>query len=189
MTDATPAVMSTTEKADSMVKVAPELNGAKSDRFGWLDKPQTKTTLTWILFATLLLATVLGVVLSIKAYVMPKVLTRFAVVDVNEALNQRRSQYLQMVNKPGITDADREKAFDFIRKSTNDVTLAVAELAASCNCLLLNKSAVYNPQAVLDLTPELSQRMASASQIVAPDSPQRQLANSPLNPAPVSAKP
>ncbi len=126
---------------------------------GLFERAWVRKTL-WIALGTLVvLAYSLALVLAAKAYLMPRVLSRIAVVDVNEALDARRGQFLQMMNKPGITDTDRERAYDFIKRSSTEVSATVKQITAECQCLLLVKAAVFNPEVVTDLTPLLRERV------------------------------
>jgi hypothetical protein len=136
------------------------------DGSGVLNSAWFKKTLWALLWISGASAILLALLLGAKTYLRSNVLTQFAVIDIEEVLNVRRAEFLAMVNKPGVTDEDRGHAYDFIRKSGTDITLAVKDLAKECQCLILVKSAVYNPEQVQDLTPLLRERVGISSQAV-----------------------
>lgn len=109
----------------------------------------------------------LAIVLSAEAawlglqHLLPQLLmSKLAVVDVNDALDERRLQFVKMLSAPDVTDAQRSAAYDFVRQSSQDTNAALQTVIAGCNCIVLSKAAVLNGGALRDLTPDVKKAMA-----------------------------
>ncbi len=116
----------------------------------------------WIKRSAFALAGVLMLELlwvGIKLALPALLLSRMAVVDVDSVLQERRDQFVTMLSRPGVTDDDRDKAYEFVKQTSSQVRTALDQVISDCHCLVFVKSAVYNPDAVQDLTPSLKSHM------------------------------
>lgn len=86
-----------------------------------------------------ILVTILGQVAY--AYYGPKAV-RIATVDINEVMQIKEVQLTVMASKPGVTDKEREAAYDEITKFGSSFEGAIGELQRDCDCLILVRAAV-----------------------------------------------
>jgi len=131
---------------------------------------------TWInqvlwglLGVSLLLALMLGLHIYTGYRVKNAMQVKLAVVDINAALDLKRTEFTRMVGREGVSDDDRGKAYDYIKQSGVEINRAMTELIAECGCIVLVKGAVINPgDSVQDLTPALMARLDRSSKAPAP---------------------
>lgn len=100
--------------------------------------------------------------LAWRTFLPSYALSRMAVVDVDGVLQSRREQFVAMLSRPNVTDADREKAYEFVKLTSQQVNSALAQVMRDCQCLVLVKTAVHNPQMVKDLTPQVKDALQAA---------------------------
>ena len=77
-----------------------------------------------------------------------------AVVSFRAVLEAKEAQFSEVVARPGVSDAERQKAVDAIDSLVSNLGPTIAALAADCNCIVLVKEAVVG-SADIDLTPQL----------------------------------
>jgi hypothetical protein len=85
---------------------------------------------------------------------------RFGVVDVGEVYRLKEKQILEVVTKPSVTDADKQRAVTMTVEFSKALPAALEQLPAECKCFVLVRSAVAaeTPNTV-NLTPLLRQKI------------------------------
>ena len=89
---------------------------------------------------------------------------RMGVIDVEQALSQSRTAYLEVLSKDSPTDEQRQKAAEVINASTKQIDQAVAQITQECQCVLLLRPAVLQAQhsGLVDYTDRLLELVAVA---------------------------
>jgi hypothetical protein len=97
----------------------------------------------WMGIAAAALVSILVTILGQIAYAHygPKAV-RIATVDINEVMQIKEVQLTVMASKPGVTDKEREAAYDEITKFGSSFEGAIGELQRDCDCLILVRAAV-----------------------------------------------
>jgi hypothetical protein len=97
----------------------------------------------WMVIASAALVSILVTILGQIAYAHygPKAV-RIATVDINEVMQIKEVQLTVMASKPGVTDKEREAAYDEITKFGSSFEGAIGELQRDCDCLILVRAAV-----------------------------------------------
>lgn len=97
----------------------------------------------WMGIAAAALVSILVTILGLVAYAHygPKAV-RIATVDINEVIQIKEVQLTVMATKPGVTDKEREAAYDEITKFGSSVEGAIGDLQRDCDCLILVRAAV-----------------------------------------------
>lgn len=87
---------------------------------------------------------------------------RIGVIDVEQALSQSRTTYLDLLSKDSPTDEQRQKAAELINASTKQIDQAVAQITQECQCVLLLRPAVLQAQhsGLVDYTDRLLELVA-----------------------------
>jgi hypothetical protein len=82
---------------------------------------------------------------------------RFGVVDLNSIVNAKEKAFTIELSKPGITDADRGKAYEQIKALGASLEAGVASVREQCQCILLVRGAVLasDPNSLPDYTAQL----------------------------------
>ena len=97
-----------------------------------------------------------------------------AVVSFQAVLEAKEAQFSDVVARPGVSDAERQKAVDAIDSLVSNLGPTIAALAADCNCIVLVKEAVVG-SADIDLTPQLIGKLGlgdvNVAEIRAPPAP------------------
>lgn len=108
------------------------------------------------------LVTLMVVALCIGAYhrYVHTTAMRFGVVDVGEVYRLKEKQLVDMVTKPTVTNADKERAVAAALEFTKTLPAALDQLPHECKCFVLVRSAVAaeTPNTV-DLTPLLKSKI------------------------------
>lgn len=78
--------------------------------------------------------------------------TKVGMVDIASILETSELVFTEMLSGERVTDADREAAFELVRQTGPKLDAAIAELQASCECVLLTKAAVIGSEPI-DYTP------------------------------------
>ncbi|MEO8152369.1 MAG: hypothetical protein ABI605_04805 [Rhizobacter sp.] len=100
----------------------------------------------------------LGIVIYHR-FVLPTSM-RFGVVDVGEVYRLKEKQLLDMVTKPTVTDADKERAIAMALEFTKTLPAALEQLPRECKCFVLVRSAVAaESPSTVDLTPLLKSKI------------------------------
>lgn len=89
-----------------------------------------------------------------------------ATIDLQAVIEAKELQFTDIVTRPGVTDADRERAYQLVSRLAGELETAVRELRRDCNCLVLVSAAVVG-RADMDLTNVLRERMGVAEVNVA----------------------
>jgi len=84
-----------------------------------------------------------------------------ATIDLQAVVEAKELQFTDLVTRPGVTDVDREKAYQLVAKMGSELEAAVAQLRADCKCLILVRAAVVGASGA-DLTGALKQHMGIA---------------------------
>ncbi len=85
---------------------------------------------------------------------------RIGVVDVSEVYRLKEKQILEVVTKPAVTDADKQKAVTMALEFTKALPAALEQLPRECNCFVLVRSAVAaETPNMIDLTPALRSKI------------------------------
>jgi hypothetical protein len=98
--------------------------------------------------------------LAAMQYSAPKPM-RFGMVDLASIMSAREQEFSALVLKKDATDADRGKAHDLVKKTSEDLKLALAQIQSSCQCSVLIAGAVVTTQKdlLVDYTPQLKTMM------------------------------
>lgn len=130
---------------------------------------QSDRWMTKIIVGLVSIAVLLLIVLAVGSFVsyQTKVTLKqsLAVVDIEEAVDLRRMQYLKIVRDPNATPEQLEAANVYIKDSAALINRVLGDMAAECQCLLLLRPALlqHEQSGVRDLTADLVQRVASQS--------------------------
>jgi uncharacterized membrane protein YcjF (UPF0283 family) len=87
-----------------------------------------------------------------------KSIQRIAVIDVDTVLDSYKRDFVASMSVPKLSDEAREQATESVRRASIAVGVAVRVIADECNCILLVRSAMFNPDKVDDYTDQLAQR-------------------------------
>lgn len=83
------------------------------------------------------------------------------VVDLAAIVERQHDEFAQLA-AASRTDAERQQAVEHVQAFGQRLQSALAELAAECGCLVLERSAVAgSPRDALDLTPALEARLGA----------------------------
>lgn len=82
---------------------------------------------------------------------------RFGVVDLSSIISAREKEFSDILLKKDANDNDRAKAFESVKRTSEELTQALAELRKSCDCNLLVAGALVagNKDQIQDFTPVL----------------------------------
>jgi hypothetical protein len=120
-----------------------------------------------VLMALATISTLLLIALAtnymIKNLVHHHIRQSIAVVDIEQAIDLRRTGYLQIIRNPAATQEQLDAANAYIKQSSSIINAALADMASQCACLLMVKPAVLSHQeaGVRDLTADLLERLSS----------------------------
>jgi hypothetical protein len=76
------------------------------------------------------------ITLGVSNYLAPSPV-RFGMVDLAGVIGAREKEFTDMLLKKDTSDADRAKAFDLVKKTSEDLTQALTSLRKDCQCNLL----------------------------------------------------
>lgn len=125
-----------------------------------------KRTVVALIGLAVLLLSVLGIGAWVSYQTKATLKQTLAVVDIEEAVDMRRIEYLKIVRDPNATPEQLEAANVYIKDSAALINGVLKEIATECQCLLLLRPALlqHEQAGVRDLTPELLQRVALKSE-------------------------
>lgn len=123
----------------------------------------------WLQSLFIFMGAILLVLLSVyasKTY-LGSVYPQLAVLDVQPEVRDRQAQFADLL-KMANSEVDRKIAQDSIAQSMEQINQVVAELSKDCRCLLVLRGAIYNPEAVPDLTTEFQSRLRALTALRTP---------------------
>jgi hypothetical protein len=84
---------------------------------------------------------------------------KLGVIDLAGIVAAKEQQFSALLTKPTVTDAERAQAFEQVKATGASIEQAVAQVRASCQCVLLTKGAVLSSDAelVVDYTGAVKQ--------------------------------
>lgn len=83
---------------------------------------------------------------------------RVGVVDIASVVAAKEKEFTALASKPGVTDADRQKAFEMVKSFAADLGAVMKALPDECECLVLNSAAVVGGNTE-DLTPQVMKKL------------------------------
>lgn len=89
-----------------------------------------------------------------------------ATIDLDALVAAKEMAFIEQLSRPGIGDADRERAYEMVRSFGRDMDAAIAEAAASCQCDIFVRAAVVG-RPEQDLTDAVGQRVGISMMAVA----------------------
>jgi len=81
------------------------------------------------------------------------------VIDLLDIYNDEQKKFVDLILKKEPTDQDRTKALNMVEDSSKRIDGVVKAITKECGCILLNRNAVINPEALRDYTQEAKMRM------------------------------
>lgn len=112
----------------------------------------------WMGVVIAVLVSILVTVIAFAAYLQfgPKP-SRIVTVDITEIMQIKQLQITAMATKPGVTDREREAAYDEISAFGRSLEGAIGSLQQECNCIVLVRAAVV--KGAEDATEALKQKV------------------------------
>ena len=72
---------------------------------------------------------------------------KIGVVDLKSVLETAELVFTEQLSRPNVTDDDRKKAYEIVKDTGEKIQLAIEDIQASCDCVLMTKAAVIGGSA------------------------------------------
>jgi len=83
---------------------------------------------------------------------------RFAIVDISSIVRNKEEGNAALLQKPGVSDADKRKIIDSMGAFALSLDEAVRQASADCHCIILSHAAVLSGD-MEDLTLDVRRRL------------------------------
>jgi hypothetical protein len=157
---------------------------AAAERHGGLRLPgwAQQVLMTLLFLALALMMALVGLQLLKRWPIWPGTKTPqvLAVVDVDAALDPYKREFVLTMSQTNVSETARELANQRVALASQTVGAVLRDITQACTCVLLVRSAVFNPETLDDYTASLSEQLGQRITKAMP---------TPANPSRPEAKP